>query len=69
MQDTAISILISTACFAMEVFLFSIGWNLALHPVFEMRQITIVEAFGLVLFMRSCRMQILPVMVRRSETT
>lgn len=69
MRDTAIAILISAACFALEVFLFSIGWNLALHPVFEMRQITIVESFGLVIFLKIFRMQVLPSRVRRSETT
>lgn len=67
MRDAAIAILTLAACFTLEVFLFSIGWNLAVHPLFGMQKIAIVESLGMVLFLKICRMQILPVRARPNE--
>lgn len=61
MLDTAASIAIVISCFALECFLFSIGWNLALHPIFDMRQINLSEAFGMVVFLKIAGLQFFPV--------
>jgi hypothetical protein len=61
MRDTAISTAIVIACFALETFLFSIGWNLALPSIFGMKQITIAESLGMVIFLKMAGLQFFPI--------
>jgi hypothetical protein len=58
MQDTAIAAAIVAVAFAIETFLFSIGWNIALHPLFSLRQITIVESLGFILLLKIIGLQL-----------
>jgi hypothetical protein len=48
----------------IETFLFSIGWNVALHPLFNVRQITIVESLGFILLLKVIGVQLF---LRRSS--
>jgi len=59
MRDTAIATAIVIACFALECFLFSIGWNLALPSVCGVKQIGIAEAFGVVVLLKIASLQVL----------
>lgn len=61
MRDTAVSAAIVITCFALETFLFSIGWNLALPSIFGMKQISIAESFGLVIFLKIAGLQFFPI--------
>lgn len=61
MRDTAVSFAIIVACFALETFLFSIGWNLALPSIFGIKQITIAESLGMVIFLKIAGLQFFPV--------
>jgi hypothetical protein len=61
MRDTAVATAIVITCFALETFLFSIGWNLALPSIFNMKQITIAESLGLVIFLKIAGLQFFPV--------
>ena len=61
MRDTAVAAGIVIACFALETFLFSIGWNLALPSIFGMKPITIAESLGLVVFLKIAGLQFFPV--------
>lgn len=61
MRDTAVAAAIVIACFALETFLFSIGWNLALPSIFNMKPITIAESLGLVVFLKIGGLQFSPV--------
>ncbi len=58
MQDAAAAIAIVITAFAIETFLFSIGWNIGLHPLFDVRRVTIVESLGLVLLLKMTGLQI-----------
>lgn len=58
MQDAAAAIAIVITAFAIEAFLFSIGWNIGLHPLFDVRRVTIVESLGLVLLLKMTGLQI-----------
>lgn len=61
MLDTAVSFAIVITAFALETFLFSIGWNLALPSIFGMKQITLAESLGLVVFLKIAGLQFFPV--------
>jgi hypothetical protein len=57
-KEVAVSIAIIAVAFAIETFLFSIGWNIGLHPVFDTRRITLLESFGLVLVLKMAGLQL-----------
>jgi hypothetical protein len=57
-QDAATAVAIVITAFAIETFLFSIGWNIGLHPLFNLRRITIVESFGIVLLLKIAGLQL-----------
>lgn len=59
MRDTAIATAIVITCFALECFLFSIGWNLAMPSVFGVKQIGIAESFGVVVLLKIASLQVL----------
>lgn len=61
MLDTAVSFAVVITAFALETFLFSIGWNLALPSIFGMKQITLAESLGLVVFLKIAGLQFFPV--------
>ena len=61
MLDFAVATTIVIACFALECFLFSIGWNLALPSVLNMKPITISESLGMVVFLKIAGLQFFPV--------
>lgn len=63
-KETAIAAAIVVVAFVIETFLFSIGWNVALHPLFNVRQITIVESLGFILLLKVIGVQLF---LRRSS--
>lgn len=48
------------ACLLFEIFLTSIGWNLAVHPLFGLKHMTLIESFGFVLFVKTLGLQFFP---------
>ena len=68
MYQVAIDAGVVIACIAIEVFLISIGWNLAVKSLFAMPGITLAESFGLMLLLKTIGIQLFPTR-RRNETT
>lgn len=58
MRDTAISAAIVIVAFALETFLFSIGWNLALPSLFGVKQVNLAESLGMILFLKTAGLQL-----------
>jgi hypothetical protein len=48
------------ACLLFEIFITSIGWNLSIAPIFGLKQLGLIESFGLVVFIKTAGLQFFP---------
>lgn len=60
MQQVIIDGGVLIACLLFEIFITSIGWNLSIAPIFGLKQLGLIESFGLVVFIKTAGLQFFP---------